>query len=332
MARPEHIATLIEKRWLKSGKLQDNFFTKTPLFDAMRKEGKDGGRELRVRLLTDGTGFKHVKKDDTFDTVLGDFATYGVWEWKSGVASIAMAGEDIDNANSKEDLINFVDEHIDVAMKQARKGANIALMSSTGVAGDSLSPDGFARAFAAGTTAYGGLSNVDLPSWAPQKYDSEIDISGSITDALVNTILIELLDRASDASTTGKPNKIFTTRAIFGKLRQYAMSKTNIITTSPRSGSGQALANLGYEVLELAGVPVIVEPNCPAKHMYAFNDESLYIAVHKKAEFKPIRSESGKIIEKVPRSNMYAVDILVKYNLVCSERRSLGVLTNVKTA
>lgn len=336
MAAPTHINALITELWLKNGKMKDNFFKGTPLLDLMYKNkiSHKRGNELRQRIEVGDGNFKFYSGLDTMDREEADFASYATWNWKSAMASVVIAGDDLRRADTKADMIDLVDSTMMNTMKTGKSTFNQHMMLSTGTGAYAKSVEGFAVKFAAGATACGGLTSTDVTTWAPQLYDTEIAFA-TPSDLLVTTIKSKLLDTVEDLASPGsRPNVIVTTRLIYNKLYQHALAKSSLVTNLPASPNGAYLASLGWKAIELDGVPVIVDSNCPAGYMYAFNTDNLQLVVHPDANFSPVPGDDGKPMKlhKLDNQDAYAMDLVLMSQMVVAERRALSVCSNVTTS
>jgi len=336
MALVPQIEALIRERYLNSGKLQENFFADIPVFHAIAKKTNiSGGESIQQRIRYKGLAAGSVKgysQLDTFPTELGDFATKAKWEWRNIVASIVMAGEDMRKANTKEDMINFVDEHVETALLEAKEYVRNRLILSTGTGAYVKDPDGFAIAFGDGVLPYGNIVAADFAGWVAQRYTAALNIA--IPTATNLTLLKRKLvsDVQDKASAGSKPTTILTTRDIYDKLYEYAMSKSYIVTM-PKTARGKKLVELGFDCIELDGVPMIVDTEVPAGHAYSWSDKNLWLQIHPKANFSTLPDGNGKqqSLEKINRMDAYACDLVIMCNLVCPERRALAVCTNIVT-
>jgi len=337
MALVSHIEALIRERYLKGGKLQENLFKSVPILDVMAKKtnisgGEDLTQRIRYKDLAVGS-VKGYNQLDTFPTQLGDFATKAQWKWKNIVASIVMAGEDMRKANTQEDMINFVDEHVNQALLGAKAYLKNRLILSTGLLLDAKDPDGFALVFGDGVDPYGSITAADFGGWLAQRHTAAINIAIP-TNVNVTFLKARLIDDVVDKASPGtRPTVIATTRAIYNKLYEFALSKSSIVTYVPRTGKGKRLAELGYEVIELEGVPVIVDVEIPAGHAYSWSDECLWLQIHPKANFNTLPDGNGKMqtLEKINRMDAYACDLVIMCQLISPERRGLAVCTNIVT-
>ena len=331
MALPGHIESLITRFWLNNGKLKDNFFKKVPLLEHMYKGKKSVSRgyDLVQRIEADEGNFKFYDNLDVLDRTQVEFATSAKWDWTNAMVSLVLAGTDMRRANTREDMVAFVDEHVENALKTGKAKFNEALFLSTGSAGWAKGPEGFAVKFAAGTTACGGVTSTQVPTWAPQRHTGALVITDDATlIAFKKAMIDDVIDNSSPGS---KPDAIVTTRTISNKIYQIGLGKVNIVTPITQSQNGQKYADLGFGSVAIEGIPVIVDPDCPAGHAYAFNSDNLKLIVHPDANFTPVGGDDGKKVKliRLPNQDAWALDLALMTQLVLKERRALAVATNV---
>lgn len=186
---------------------------------------------------------------------------------------VVFADTDIAAAQGEEAIIELVAYKVEESTQElADQLGDMIYSDGTGNSGKDL--DGFQSAIKT-SGSYGGLD-----------YSTYTTLQATV-DSSTNLAALDLskLDAMYAAITSGNnvPTHIFTTKAIFAKLKTLLSVGTvgigNPIVTTGQAGAGQMLpgsrqalvGNFGYTELYYNGIPVIADEKCPAGHLYMIN-------------------------------------------------------------
>lgn len=113
---------------------------------------------------------------------------------------------------------------------------------------------------------YAGITVSDAPVWA------------SYEDSSSTVLTLPLIRHARNEATFGKnkPTHIFTTRDLFSKLEALIEPKERI--------ANKELASVGFDSIELYGIPVVADPFCLTGDMFGLDLDKYELRVNQNLE------------------------------------------------
>lgn len=298
--------------------LIDNIHNSHAVYAALKERGgikeEDGGERIVEPLLY---GKNETAKSYSGYDVLETTPQVGIdsaeFNWKQYAVSVTISGEEErKNAGRKEKLIDI----LEAKTKQAEMSLREKLVEglySDGTGNSSKDLTGLAAMVAASGT-YGGINSSNYSWW--QSYVEAT--STALTLAYMRTAF-------NTPSLGGKdhPNLVVTTQTLYEKYESLATT-TIYMNTAPTMGT-RKLLDLGFQVQEYKGQPMVWDENCTSTYMYFLNLNHFKLVVHKDANFK------ASEFVKPENQDARVAQILFMGNLTCNRRKSFAVLQG-KTA
>ena len=155
-------------------------------------------------------------------------------------------------------------------------------------------------------TTYAGIAETNSANWDAGLFDTS-----TTTLALYGSNSMDSAIRA--VWFRGRPDLIVTTRAV---AAQYASKLQPGERRAPMDGKA------GATDLSFQGIPIITDPQCPAKDMIFMNTNHLWLYTQAGENFNSGKWEQDPTGYKRDRSLISFVG-----NLVCDKRRSMGAFT-----
>ncbi|QNB45844.1 phage major capsid protein [Thermanaerosceptrum fracticalcis] len=295
-------------------KLVDNFFNSHPLLVLLKKRDKGyspfEGHSI-VEPLMYGE-LNNVGSYGAYDTTNYDQSTpitAAEFAVKHLVAPITLSfPEEVQNHGSDVKVLDLLDAKYQVAEETLMKKFSTQLYGDgTGNSGKDITGLG---ACVAASGTYGNISPVDFAGWVAQ-----VDSNSGQARPLNTRMMRRMFLSSSDGPD--KPDLIITTDKIWNRYAEMAEGKLQLSTNS------KMLADLGFQVLEFMGVPIVADKDCTAGTMFFLNTKYLKLRYSPIANFKatPVRPADTYIGIKQ--------EILWSGNLTCSNRRRQGKITDI---
>lgn len=167
-------------------------------------------------------------------------------------------------------------------------GINVELY--TGAGGNSIIGTQTAAGPIDSTGTFAGISRSTYPQWA-----GNVLANGGLPRGL-SMKLLEQAFEAVDASRGGGLTMGFVSPAMFNRLTAMAGDKVRVVQEAYIRGEALK-ASVGFQAVEVFGVPVFKDVSAPAGTIELFNDRHIGIEYLPAA---PTRMARGKVIQMIP--------------------------------
>src|SRR6266568_3969415 len=258
--------------------IADNIYGAIPLFFRLNRAGKrmvQGGFQIEVPLLYSkmaaGGGYAGY---DVLDVTPSDTIKNAAFDWRQYYVPVTVDGLTLIKTDQPEAIANFLTQYFTQAEMMMADLLDIGLWSD---GSDAKKIDGIKGAVDDGSVlaTYGGLGSRTTTN---AFWQSQID---STTTTLT---LAKLQTLFGSCSKGGRhPTIIFTTQTIYNI---YWGLNTNFqqFPVEPM-GHDEQLAQAGFTNLLFNGVPLLVDENVPASHIFMLNEDFMNFCVSPRADF-----------------------------------------------
>jgi len=293
------ISAITEKHYVP--KLVDNIFSSNVLFQRMKKsknyETYSGGEKIiQPVLYAQTTAAGSYSGADTLDTSANDQITALEFEMKQYYANITVTRADELKNSGNAQIINFVKSKVQVAEKTLSDLLGVALYNlgtdADEIVGLRLAVDS--------TGTYGGIARATY-SWLAAQEDST-------TTGLTIPAMQALFGDATVGND--KPTVAVTTQDIYDDYHGLLQPQERYVDENSASG--------GFTNLMFKSIPVIVDNNCPASHLFFLNENYIKLYAHEKENFR------FEPFIKPTNQNVSTAKIYWAGNLVVSNPRMQG--------
>lgn len=304
------ITAITERLFLK--KLVDNVYGTNAALARMSRPGqlqlKTGGHQVLAPIIKSkpGVGGWYTGLD-ALDVSASDDITAAQFEWRQLYEPIRISKLDLLKNAGDAQKLSLVASKVKVAEAAIRDNLATGLFG----AGGSKTIDGF-QALLSTSATYGNVAVADLAEWvAVVKENSGTD------RALTLALIQQAFGEASQDS--GKPKCMYMNQNVFDQVWGLFQPHQRFISAS--------MSKLGFEnVLEVNGVPAIVDSHCKANAIQMIDEENTQLCVFKEEN---LRKET---LEKLETSNSMLMRIFWAGNLVSSSRRTNAELSDISVA
>jgi hypothetical protein len=256
--------------------LVDNVYRSNLMFfraNARNKKILQGGLQIEVPLVYSrfaAGGF--YSGFDLLDVSPSDTVKNAAFDWKQAYVPVSVDGLTLIRADSPEAVVNFLAFYFEQA--QTELAANLGAGVWSDVVTNNKAIDGLKGAIDDGTvaTTYGGLSRTSNTWWKAQ-------VNTSAATSLTQMQL--LFGQCTEGAR--HPTIIVTTQAIYNFY--YALNTSGQAFPVQPGGHDEQLAQSGFTNLLFNGVPIVVDSNVPANHMFYVNEDYVYLFVNPRADF-----------------------------------------------
>lgn len=258
-----------------SPKVVDTILTSNVALQALQNRvvritGKNKQYPIKYRAMGNAKSF------DGFDLLNTNFVDTTVkltFVPKNVDQPIVFADTDIASSSWPEAVIELVAFKTEEATQELADAIG-TMIYSDGTGNSSKDLDGFQAGIKTSGT-YGGLS-LSTYTTLQATVDSSTNLAGLTLVALDNMY-------AAISSGNNVPTHIFTTKAIFAKLKTLLTTSTvavgNQFVQPNQVGAGMLIpgarqglsGNFGYTELYYNGMPIIADEECPTGHLYMIN-------------------------------------------------------------
>ena len=299
----------------------DNVTDKNALLTAMKEKGgiqlKDGGSSIQRQLsYAENSTFQYYSGYETLDVSASNTLTSANYDWKQAACNITISGLERRQNSGISQIIDLVSQRTTNAMNTMANNINVGLYSDgTGSSGKQIGGLQLIVADDPTTGTVGGIDASVQTFWRNVSYDATTD-GGAAASA---SNIIKYMNAVYNQLTRGtdKPNLIVCDQNYYNFYQQALQSIQRINVSE---GAVARMASSGFAALDYLGVPVILDNDIPANHMYFLNTDYLFFDVHKDANFAP-----GDMDSSINQDAM-VMPILFMGNLTCSNRSLQGVL------
>lgn len=301
-------------------KLADNIFTSKAYLAYMKQPGRmkllDGGDQIIVPIIYSkpGTSGRFYTNLDALNTDPTDNQTAARFTWKQQYEPIRISRLDLLKNNGDAAKLSLIASKSQIAQENIDDVALLGIFSDGTAATGALSADqhtGLAAAIHA-TSTYGNISTSDFAGWAAT-IKSNSGTNRALTLNLINSII--------GALTEGK------NRPDLAVMKQNVADELWGLFQPHQRLMNEGMKKLGFEgVLEVNGVPHIVDSHAPANEIQYLNSEFCYMVAHRDENWRK------ETLEKLETSNSMLTRFFWMGNIVTSNRRFIGKLDDIEVA
>lgn len=324
MAIPNSVLTEILSSTLRDyqSDFADNVTGKNALLTAMKEKGgiqiKTGGATIQRQLdYQENSTFQYYSGYETLDVSASDTLTSANYEWKQAAVNVALSGLEKRKNSGEAQIIDLVASRTRNAMATMSNNINVGLYSDgTGSAGKQIGGLQLVVADDPTTGIVGGIDAAENAFWRNVVFDATD--AGAAASA---SNIVEYMNKTYNQLTRGvdKPDLIVCDQNYYNFYQQALQLIQRVYV---QEGAVARMASSGFSALDYQGVPVILDNDIPANHMYFLNTDYLFFDVHEDANFTP-----GEMERPINQDAMI-MPILFMGNLTCSNRSLQGVLKN----
>ena len=300
----------------------DNVSDKNALLTVLKEKGntqlKSGGRTITRELAyAENSTFQYYSGYETLDVSASNTLTAAEYDWKQAAVNVTISGLEKRQNAGESAIIDLLSARTKVAMMTMANQINTGLYSDgTGSSGKQIGGLQLVVADDPTTGTVGGIDASSNSFWRNVTYDATTDGGGAASASNItgymNTVYNQLT-RGAD-----KPDLIVCDQNYYNFYQQ---SLQNIQRINTGAGStASALGSAGFAALDYLGVPVVLDNDIPANHMYFLNTDYLFFDCHEDANFTPGEMQRGL------NQDAFVMPILFQGNLTCSNRSLQGVL------
>jgi len=299
----------------------DNVTDKNALLTALKDKGgvqlKTGGESIQRQLAyAENSTFQYYSGYETLDVSASDTLTSANYDWKQAAVNITISGLERRQNSGEAQIIDLITSRTKVAMMTMANNINVGLYSDgTGSSGKQIGGLELIVADDPTTGTVGGIDASVQTFWRNVSYDATTDggaaASASNIIKYMNTVYNQL------TRGTDKPNLIVCDQNYYNFYQQALQSIQRINVSE---GNVARMASSGFAALDYLNVPVVLDNDIAANHMYFLNTDYLFFDIHEDANFTP-----GDMDKPINQDAM-VMPILFQGNLTCSNRSLQGVL------
>lgn len=305
------IAALTKKKYLP--KLVDNFFSSHALLKLLKEKAYEewsGYKIVEPLIYGELSGVKSYSGYDTLTYDQNTPITAAEFDWKHLVAPVIWPKTDeVMNHGSDVQVKNAIKAKMQIAELSLKKQfASQLYGDGTGNSGKDITGLG---AMIATTGTYGSIARADYAWWQAKVY-SNAGTARPLNTRLMRKVFLELSDGDD------QPNLIITTDKLWNRYAEMAEGKLAL-----NNKDSKMLADLGFQVLEFMGKPIVSDKNCPAGTMLYLNLD--YI----KLRYSPAANFDMTKVHQSDNQVAFKQEILWSGNLTCGNCRRQGKITDL---
>lgn len=305
------IAALTEKKYIPE--LVDNFFKSHALLVLLKERAYkpfSGFKIVEPLIYGELSGVTSYAGYDTLTYDQNTPITAAEFDWKHLVAPIIWPKTDeIVNNGSDVQVKDAIKSKVQIAELTLTKAFAAQIYGDgTGNSGKDITGLG---ATIATTGVYGGIDRATYDWWRGKVYANG-GTPRPLTTRLMRSVFLDLSDGPDH------PDLIITTDKLWNRYAEMAEGKLTLTNTNSRK-----LADLGFQVLEFMGKPVVNDKDCPAGTMLFLNLKYL------KLRYSPIANFSTTRIHQSDNQVAFKQEILWSGNLTCSNCSKQGKIVDL---
>ena len=296
----------------------DNYFTGNPTLDFLKADAGSytGGKYLIEPLIHTGqSNVRSVGRMEQASLSMVDPVTAAEYAITEYVAPIAIPALDEVQASGMDARLNLVETYITNARMSAERQLSVDLWATSKTRTTDIDPIPLLIT-TDGTGTIGNINASTYTFWKNKFIDTVTFSSAGLAkmDKMVNDV--------SAGNQGFRPGLIVTTQTIYEAYMEQARD-ANVISTTPGKGQGR-IADLGFEVANFRGIPIVWDENCPSGRMYFLNKKGIKMRVLGKGwELLPFeRTTSSGIDARVAMLRCFVATTV-------SHRRVLGQISTI---
>lgn len=295
----------------------DNVTNKNALLSRIRDNGNmrvisSGGATIQRQLAyAENSTFQYYSGYETLNVSASDTLTSSNWDWKQASVNVTISGFEKSVNGGASEIIDLVSARTKVAMMTMANNISTGLYSDgTGSGGKQIGGLQLIVADDPTTGTVGGIDGSTYSFWQNVTFDASTDGGTAATSSNIIGYMNTLFN---NISLNGDEPDLIIADSNYYALYQAALQSIQRITVSTVGSSG-------FRSLDYQGVPVVLDNNVPANHMYFLNTKNMYFDVHADRNFS-----AGEMMRPV-NQDAFVMPILFMGNLTCDNRRNQGVL------
>jgi len=299
--------------WYK--KAFDNYYNSNVLTHRLLKAGRtvDGGEKIRVPLWYGSPQGGSFGNNSKFDTTRRNQINAARFDWGYYYEPATYDIQDkVENAGAAQevDIINTKLNMMQSAIKESMSDGIYG--TGTGAPGTKNITGLLAMLNATTSTAYGGITEDDLPEWAP---GATTTTAAGLTLAVMRTLKIDCKVGGGANGGSKYPSLYITTDELLNKYESLLQPQQRF--------TDDGLGSAGFENLAFNKKPVVADDRCPTTYMFALNEEYLDFVSHSGFNFK--HSDWMRPTDEYK----FTMQVLWIGNLICKRRSAHGFHKNL---
>lgn len=298
-------------------KLTDQVYNNHAILKRFRDKAKfkSGGVQIQVPLTTavpDASDVEYFDGFDSHDITPSDRINAANFVWKQIVGKVHVSRKQVLQNGSPEGVLQLVAAKTKYTEDAIRKFLTLGFFSDGTAATGALTTlqlTGTAATLSTSST-YGGIAVADLSTWAAQ-----VDANSGTNRQLTLDLMTKLMVQSSDGMD--KTTLIVSDEDVFREYHAIAQPHERLAPSEA--------GRLGFETADgiYRNVPIIVDKNTPGNEMHFYNEEHLYLCIHRQENMRVVQEQS------LEKQNSLLIKIYSMLNLVCDSRRRQGLLDDI---
>jgi hypothetical protein len=300
---------------------RDQYFTKNPLLDYLRsgQRTNDGGAFIKGNVEVGRAaigGF--YARNGTLAVQGSEVATSSETTIKFAYEPILVYHQDIAKAGGAGAEFDLVAASTTLARKALAKKIQQALYAASPGTDDIASLPIAMPDDPTASVAFQGLNGA---AGNQTYWRNQVRLTAGSFATYGPDYLDAMLSTLAELASNGRPDAIFTTSAIVDYARKYARGHLSL--NAPASAAGRRYADLGFAVVEHAGVPMIADPDATAGVTYFLNKDAIQLVTQSGEDFQIVAPFQNLMVNGVP-----AMCAMLGWagNLFVYERRALALI------
>lgn len=263
---------------------------------------------------------------DTVPTSANQQITHAEWDWKFYVSNTTFNLKDFSTGTGTNAVKDLIKTKIALAKNDAIRDLSKALHTSS--AADPNSMNSLFDAAGPSGTAYGGLSDADIPNWLFERDTT----TNTINYANINEKFRVLAARGqtvTDEAGSYAPNLMIS--------NSYVLSKFLNSQQSQQQFTSDADLRAGFAGCQFNGIPFVVDEFCNGSSSSAVADNELYILstntfrMYHRYGFGGDKSPMDTLNMRLPNQAAISSQNYLVFNLVNIARRYNAVFTALQS-
>jgi len=305
--------------------LVDNYFSGTPVLDALRKTQRRAGGDVIQTLLEYDAGDAAAVADKAQLTPSEtDVATRSTYSWRHYYADVRLSKWELGLSQEPEGLADLMQVITANAMKALKKVVSAKLFTTQ--SGNDL--DALIDAADDGTTTdpYGSIEVSDLPSWAAHVIEDDDNSSGKVAPSITN---FKRMIRRIQMYSGEKPDMCVVHPDLYDIIE--AQVDDNDFVSMIRLNNG---VEVGYDAININGCSVVADLDMTGSAFSSGSRSDGYEAMFLNWNYVWLANFPDTSWKFEGWQKPYDYRDIVNYlwldgNVVCSQRRALGRIYNI---
>ena len=302
-------------------KLADGIYNSAAAVMRMTRPEKlniiDGGLSIVKPLINSKPGSTSGGYYDGRNTLAieeSDNITASEYQWKYLYESIRIFQADLDKNSGSSQQVKLLESKYKIAKMNMTDKLATGLFSDGTAATGALTANQITgmRAMISTSSTYGGIAVADMAEWV-----AVVKANGGTNRPLSLNLIQQAMGAATQDSE--KPTVAYLLQNVYDQL-------WSLIQPAQRIFNGE-MGKLGFEnILEVNGVPFIVDSHMKANSIFFLNENHVELTVHKNSNMRIVSHDS------LESSDSMLKKIFWSGNLTCSNRRFQAELADIEVA